>query len=121
LAVDALRRHYGRQLKERVEAGPEWIESGLVFCNAKGNPINPSNLRSRSFIPLLKNADLPLIRFHDLRHTSATLLLGLGTNPKIVQEILGHSQISVTMDVYSHVLPTMQRDAMTDLNNLLIA
>ena len=121
LAVEALRRHYGRQLKERVEAGPEWVESDLVFCNAKGNPMNPSNLRSRSFIPLLKNADLPVIRFHDLRHTSATLLLGLGTNPKVVQEILGHSQISVTMDVYSHVLPTMQRDAMTDLNNLLIA
>ena len=63
----------------------------------------------------------PHVRFHDLRHSTATLLLSLGKNPKVVQELLGHSQIAVTMDIYSHALPTMQREAMDDLNRLLSA
>ena len=62
---------------------------------------------------------MPDIRFHDLRHSAATLLLGMGTHPKVVQEILGHSQISMTMDIYSHVMPSMQKDAMTKLNAAL--
>ena len=66
-------------------------------------------------------AGLQRIRFHDLRHSAATLLLSLGANPKVVQEVLGHSQIGVTIDVYAHVLPTMQREAMADLNRLLTA
>ena len=119
IAVEALRRRHTGQLRERSEAGIAWNESDLVFTNLIGNAVNPANLRSRSFIPLLRNVGLPQIRFHDLRHTSATLLLTLGTNPKVVQEIIGHSQIAVTLDVYSHVLPTMQRDAMADLNRLL--
>ena len=68
---------------------------------------------------LLKKAGLPDIRFHDLRHSAATLLLSVGVHPKVVQEILGHSQISITMDVYSHVLPGMQQDAMSRLNDAL--
>ena len=68
---------------------------------------------------MLKKAGLPDIRFHDLRHSSATMLLSLGVHPKVVQEILGHSQISMTMDIYSHVLPTMQREAMSKLNDAL--
>jgi integrase len=71
------------------------------------------------FKALLKKANLPDIRFHDLRHSAATLLLGMGTHPKVVQELLGHSQISMTMDIYSHVIPTMQRDAMEKLNEAL--
>ena len=71
--------------------------------------------------PIAVCAGLPTIRFHDLRHTSATLLLSLGTNPKVVQELLGHSGIAVTMDVYSHVLPTMQQEAMSDMDKLLSA
>jgi len=67
---------------------------------------------------LLKKAGLPDVRFHDLRHSAATLLLSKGVHPKVVQEILGHSEISMTMDIYSHVLPTMQKDAMSRLDNL---
>ena len=121
IAIEALRRQRIRQLHERFAAGASWAESDLVFTNSVGNPINPSNLRSRSFIPLLKRARLPVIRFHELRHSTATLLLSLGCNPKVVQELLGHSQIGVTMDVYSHALPTMQKDAMSALNRLLSA
>src|SRR5207342_2547107 len=68
-----------------------------------------------------KKAELPDIRFHDLRHSAATLLLSVGVHPKVVQEILGHSQISIAMDVYSHVLPGMQQDAMSRLNDALKA
>ncbi len=73
------------------------------------------------FKPLLKRAGLPDIRFHDLRHTSASLLLAAGVHPKVVPERLGHSQISVTMDIYSHVLPTMQRDAADKIGAMLTA
>ena len=105
IAIEALRRQRIRHLHERSEAGASWSESNLVFTNSVGNAINPSNLRSRSYVPLLKSTRLPVIRFHELRHSTATLLLSLGCNPKVVQELLGHSQIGVTMDVYSHALP----------------
>ena len=68
------------------------------------------------FQVLLKKAELPHMRFHDLRHSAATILLTMGVHPKVVQELLGHSQISMTMDIYSHVLPSMQQEAMTRLN-----
>ncbi len=71
------------------------------------------------FKKLLEKADLPDIRFHDLRHSAATLLLSLGVHPKVVQELLGHTQISMTMDIYSHVLPGLQQDAVGKLNTLL--
>jgi integrase len=71
------------------------------------------------FKALLKKANLPDIRFHDMRHSAATLLLSMGIHPKVVQELLGHSEISMTMDIYSHVMPTMQKDAMTKLNEAL--
>ncbi len=73
----------------------------------------------QSFQPLLAKAGLPHIRFHDLRHSTATLLLMLGIHPKIVQELLGHSQIFVTLDIYSHILPTLQEEAMQQLNDAL--
>ncbi|HEV2009454.1 MAG TPA: tyrosine-type recombinase/integrase [Candidatus Limnocylindria bacterium] len=90
-----------------------------MFANELGGPLNASNLLRRSFRPLLERAGLPRIRFHDLRHTAATLLLGLGRHPKVVSEMLGHSQISVTLDLYSHVTPTMQREAVQALDTLL--
>jgi integrase len=74
----------------------------------------------RSFRPLLRRAGVPTIRFHDLRHTAATLLLSQGVHPKVVQERLGHSQIAITLDTYSHVLPSMQRDAADRLDSLLL-
>lgn len=92
---------------------------GLVFPNAVGRPIGAQNLTRRSFSPLLTRAGLPRIRFHDLRHSTASLLLALGTHPKIVQELLGHSQISLTLDTYSHALPAMSRESLDKLNELL--
>jgi integrase len=74
----------------------------------------------RNYKKILTRAGLPDIRFHDLRHSAATLLLSLGIHPKVVQELLGHTQISMTMDVYSHVLPGMQQDAMRQLDAALI-
>src|SRR5207302_2888348 len=92
---------------------------GFVFCDTHGGPLRKSNLVRRSFLPLLKRAGLPVIRFLDLRHTAATLLLAQGVHPKIVQERLGHSQISLTLDTYSHVLPGMGREAAPKLDALL--
>ena len=77
------------------------------------------NIIRQSFQPLLARADLPHIRFHDLRHSAATLLLTLDIHPKIVQELLGHSQIFVTLGIYSHILPTLQEEAMRQLHTAL--
>ena len=106
-AVEALRAHLSRQLEEMERMGSLYRPGGLVFANEIGGFINPSNLRNRSFKPLLKRAGLPHIRFHDLRHTCATLLLSRNVNPKVVSEMLGHSSIAITLDTYSHVLPGM--------------
>jgi len=97
----------------------EGLSSSYVFCDRTGGPIRKSNLTRRSFKPLLETAGLPNIRFHDLRHTAATLMLGEGINPKIVQECLGHSQITLTLDTYSHVLPSMQKEAAAKMNRVL--
>ena len=109
IAVEALREHRKRMMAEG-HPGP-W-----VFCDTKGGPIRKNNLIRRWFKPLLEKAGLPEIRFHDLRHTAATLLLTLGVHPKVVQERLGHSQISVTLDTYSHVLPSLQKQAASKLD-----
>ena len=78
-----------------------------------------TNLLHYHFYPLLKRAELPRIRFHDLRHTAATLLLGRGVNPKIVSEMLGHASVGITLDTYSHVLPTMQQSAAAEMDAAL--
>lgn len=91
----------------------------MIFCNLLGRPIEASNLLQREFYSLLKRAGLPQVRFHDLRHTAATLLLLQGIHPKVVSEMLGHSQIGITMNLYSHVLPNMQRDAPAAMDRLL--
>ena len=118
-AVEALQAHLSRQLQEMERMGSLYRPGGLVFANETGGLINPSNLRNRSFSRLLKHAGLPRIRFHDLRHTCATLLLSRNVNPKIVSEMLGHSSISITLDTYSHVLPTMQGSAIRALEDAL--
>jgi integrase len=114
---EVLQRHRTRQQEARVKAGPQWQEKELVFCNLHGGYIQPTMLHE-DFKRILKEASLPNMRFHDLRHSAATLLLGMGVNPKIVQELLGHSSISMTMDIYSHVLPSMQQEAMGKLDDL---
>ena len=102
-----------RLLASRPRAS-EW-----VFPTRVGTPISCHNLINRSWKPLLKKAGLPDTRFHDLRHTCATLLLTKGVHPKIVQEMLGHSSITITLDLYSHVLPDMQQEAVSAMQNLL--
>ncbi len=93
--------------------------SEWVFCTSVGTTICAHNLHNRSWKPLLKAAALPLTtRFHDLRHTCATLLLTKGVHPKVVQELLGHSSISITLDTYSHVLPTMQEKAVAAMDEI---
>jgi integrase len=113
--IDALKQHRLRQVERRLQVGEAWIDRDLVFCNMVGDYFTLSSLASM-FQRLLKKAVLPHMRFHDLRHSSATILLTMGVHPKVVQELLGHSQISMTMDTYSHVLPSMQQEAMKKLD-----
>jgi integrase len=119
LAVEALRRHKARQNEEKMRMRNVWEDGDLIFPNEKGKPMARQSLVHRSYKALLKRAGLPDIRFHDLQHTAATLLLRLGEHPKVVQERLGHATIAVTMDIYSHVMPDLQRDAAAKLDRLL--
>jgi integrase len=116
--IGLLRDHERNQDNERVFAGDLWEENNMIFSTPHGKPIEPRNLL-RIFKKLLKEASLPEIRFHDLRHTAASLMLQEGIHPKIVQERLGHSRISLTLDIYSHVLPAMQQEAAAKLDELL--
>lgn len=95
-----------------------WEKHDYVFATPLGKHLDPGGVLVH-LKQLLVKAGLPDKRFHDLRHTAATLLLSQGVHPKVVQELLGHSTISMTMDVYSHVLPSMQQDAIGKLNQLL--
>ena len=116
----ALKTHRTRQLEERLAAGPAWKDQGLVFPSTVGTPIEPRNL-TRHFKNVLQSAGLPNIRFHDLRHTAASLLVAQGVHPRVVMEILGHSQISLTMNTYAHVLPEAQREATAWMDTLFPA
>ena len=118
-AVDALRHHRGRQAAIRLQLGPVWEDHDVVFANEIGKPVEAGNLLRRSFWPLLDKAEIPHIRFHDLRHTAATLLLQQGVHPKVVSELLGHSSIGLTLDIYSHVIPDMQQQAVAAIHTLL--
>lgn len=117
-AVEALRGRRVRQAEERLRAGAAWQESGLVFTTEIGTPIERGNILRRSFRPLLERAGLPPMRFHDLRHTAATLLLADGENVKAVQERLGHAAASMTLDVYGHVMPGYQHAVAARLDRL---
>ncbi len=110
IAASALRAHRVRQLEERLAAGSRWRENGFVFATGVGTPLEPSNV-TKAFKALLTKAGIREIRFHDLRHTAATFLLAQGVDPRTIMETLGHSQISLTLNTYSHVLPALQRDA----------
>jgi integrase len=108
LALVALQVHREEQHKQRFAVGRAWrSDLNLVFPNLLGGIMDPHYFQKR-FYALLERADLPRIRFHDLRHTAATLLLKRGVHPKIVSELLGHTSIKITLDLYSHVIPDMQ-------------
>lgn len=117
-AHNALRAQKVRQLEERLAMGSAWEDWGLVFTSTRGRPLDSSNV-TRSLRKLLQHADLPRIRFHDLRHTAATLLLARGVSPRVVMETLGHSQISLTMNTYAHVLPSMRAEAARRMDDAL--
>jgi integrase len=106
-------------MEEIERLGELYSDDVLVFTSEVGTLVNPFNLRQRSFARLLKRGGLPLIRFHDLRHTCATLLLSKNVNPKAVSEMLGHANVSVTLDTYSRVLPHMQDGAVDAMDSSL--
>ncbi len=116
--IDAVRLHRARQLQERLLAGSRWQDHGLVFSTTIGTPMDTRNL-TRHFRKALRDAGLPLRRFHDLRHSCASLLLAQGVHPRVVMEILGHSQISLTMNTYSHVIDKLQHDAAAQIDAVL--
>lgn len=120
-AVEALKRHKVAQNGERLRLGSLWADNGLVFPGERGQPMHAWSLTGGSFKRLLRRAELPQeTRFHDLRHTCATLLLLEGVHPKFVQELLGHTTISITLDTYSHVLPSMGDQVAVAMERALI-
>jgi integrase len=116
--VDSLRAHRRAQLQLRLKQGSAYVDKDVVFADAEGNPVHPNTLR-KHFVKLLADAGVPPLRFHDLRHTNATLSLAAGVNPKVVSERLGHSNIGITLDTYSHVSEAMQRQAVADIDAFL--
>ena len=118
ICVAPLRWQRMRQAAMREQAGEKWEETGYVFTTRTGKPIEPRNLY-RSFTRVAKNAGLRVIRLHDARHGTATLLTAAGVAPRGVMEILGHSQIAVTMNVYAHVVQDTQREAVSHMDRLL--
>jgi integrase len=118
-AAEALKRHRARQAEEKLKVGDLYKDQDLVFAGQGGGLINPSKLRQRSFVPLLKRAGLLQITFHDLRHTCASLLFQRNVHPKFVQELLGHASIAITLDTYSHMLPGMGDQTATAMEDAL--
>jgi integrase len=117
-AAELLRRHRVAQARARITAGVAWTDLDLVFTNELGGPVADQSFR-RAFYRHLRDADCPRIRIHDGRHTAASILLGRGVHAKIVSEMLGHSRIATTMDLYSHVTPTMQREATAEMEKAI--
>jgi len=113
-----LLKHRARQDQERQLAGTRWREGTFVFTTSIGTPVEGSTVTHR-FQAALQTAGLRRIRFHDLRHSCATLLLAQGVHPRVIMEILGHSQISVTMNLYAHVIPAMQKEVAGRMDAIL--
>jgi integrase len=116
--VEALREHKRRQSAERSDAWPDWEDHGLVFPSRRGTPMEPDNLR-RSWEQIRRAAGIGQVRFHDLRHTCVTLLLDLGVPPHVVREIVGHSDIGVTMTIYAHASLDEKRKALGKLGEAI--
>jgi integrase len=118
--IEELRRGREQQAGYRALFGSEYQDHDLIFCQPNGKPLRANNIVRRDFKWVLKRAGLPQIRFHDLRHCHATLLLRHGVHPKIVQERLGHATPAFTLQVYSHVLPGLQAEAAEVLGSRLL-
>jgi integrase len=119
VTVSALRRHRARQLEHKLAVGARYQESGLVVTWLDGSPIHPVRF-SRWFEQHARRAGLPKIRLHDLRHSSASAALAAGVPAKVISERLGHATIAVTMDIYSHVLPGLDREAADTVARLIL-
>jgi integrase len=113
-----LREHRTRQEVERAQKPLRWHDTDLVFCRPNGYPLSGSVITHR-FQDVLLRAGIPRRRFHDLRHSCATLLLAQGVPARVVMDVLGHSQISLTLNTYTHVLPELKREAADRMNELL--
>jgi integrase len=109
-ACAALREHRRHQNVQRLAAGHEWVDNDLIFCTITGTPMDPSRI-NYYLNQALKKAALPRVRIHDLRHSAATMLAQQGENARLVQEMLGHSTVSLTLGTYTHVSPAMHREA----------
>ena len=118
VCATALREHRRLQLKERLSATRPWPADDIVFPSTVGTVMEPRNL-TRQFHALCIRAGIGKRRFHDLRHTCATLLLTQGVSARVAMEILGHSRISTTMEIYSHVGTELQEDAASRMDGLL--
>lgn len=116
--IAVLRSHFERQHAKKKAGGEHWKEHGLLFTNSLGGPIHPRNL-VRDFKQLLRDAGLPTIRFHDLRHTAASLMLNHGVPVIVVSRRLGHAKPSITLDVYGHLLSGMQNEAAELIDELI--
>lgn len=114
-----LRRHRASQAAHRLLLGTSYHDHGLVFAREFGDPLTINNIGQREFKRIIREAAVRPIKFHGLRHTCATLLLQAGTAAKVVQERLGHKRIEITLNVYTHVLPSMQQEAAAQLSKLL--
>lgn len=120
MAIAALRKHLVRQTQERQQLGEAWHDHDFVFTNAIGDRLPRTYFDIHHWYGAkLKEAGLPIIRFHDLRHTAATLLLARGVNPKVVSEMLGHSSVAITLTLYGHVTPHMQQEAANTMDQML--
>jgi len=117
VACSVLRAQRRYQEACRLEA-KEWLNSGLVFTNLQGSPLESGEV-NRALTRALRQAGLPHIRVHDLRHTTASILLEAGTHPKIVQDLLGHSTIRLTLDTYSHLTPALHQQAARTMDVVL--
>lgn len=115
--IAEMEQHRIHQAQARKKMGSTWEEHGLVFPNKYGRHFNRASLQNL-FKKALRKAGLPDIRFHDLRHSAATILLSMGVPAKVVQELLGHSHISITLSIYAHVLPGMHKEAMSTMDGL---
>ncbi len=117
-AIRALKAHRRRQQRERIIAGSRWREIGLVFTTTIGTPLDARAVH-RQYREILSKTNLPKLRLHDLRHTAATLLLAQGVHPRVVMDLLGHSQISLTLNTYSHVIPALRSEAADKMTAIL--
>ncbi len=118
MIVDSLRQHEKRQVAEKLWAGSKWQESGFVFANRFGGPTQARRVIEQ-FHKALTDAGVRHLRLHDLRHSCATLLLVQGVSPRVVMDVLGHSEIALTMNAYSHVVPELQREAAQRMQAIL--